>query len=627
MKKIFIILVLFLSTWITSISLDIWNLLEKWDQNLGRLRIYDRNGNILTDLPLSWGYQMKYRWHFDYPLIQLIVDTEDKRFFSHYGIDIRAKISALYENYQAGKIVRWGSTITEQYIKNKYFPSVERNIRNKIRESFWSIITEIKFSKEEILRGYLDTVYMGNGLYGIAWAIDTYFFDQNIENLSESAIIEILTRIKYPNLGTRSEEYKNIIIQRRGFQDIIWIIPKRERKDYSNLFPFLTARVKKELDLYCRDQDNILESFIKNIPIDVCENNDISLISSIDISINLRAVDVLEGTLYPLEEKNVHNGSIYVWSEKERKIIAYVGNRNNSTWNAIDMITRKRSVGSILKPFVYELALERWASPDSLILDDSRIYETRSEWISYNPENYIPKEYGPITIGEALGNSLNSATVRLSESLGIGKIYEKYRSLWFDLDHEAGYYGYGISLWSVELSLEDIVHGYRSLTDTRISEKFLLYDILSNTSNRARTFGISSILNTSIPLAVKTGTSTDFKDNWVVGYSKDIIIWVWVGNTDNTSMDDVSWVTGAGPIYHTIAEDLIEKWYIQASNVDIPSDINYSYICMDRACLRKSASYTRDAKTMKSRPLDDLYYKDDFVTNMTSEEIQKWKIQ
>lgn len=627
MKKIFIIIILCFSAWLVSVSLNIWDLLDKWNHDLARLRIYDRNGNILTDLPGPGGYQTKYTWHFDYPLIQSIVSTEDKRFFSHYGVDIRAKIAALYENYQAGSIVRWGSTITEQYIKNKYFRSADRNIKAKIRESLWSIIAEIKYSKEEILKGYLDTVYMGNGIYGIESALSIYFYDQERAKLPESTIVEILTRIKYPNLGIKSEEYKNLLIKRYDFEEMPWALPERRKKEYTDIFPTLTHRIKKEIDLYCKSLDNELEYFIPSIPTDLCSDTDTTLISSIDMDINMRATDILEGTLYPLEEKNVHNGSIYVWSEKEKEIIAYVGNRNNSTWNAIDMITQKRSVGSILKPFVYELALERWATPDSLILDDTRIYETQDSSISYIPENYIPREYGPITLWEALGNSLNSATVRLSESLWIGNIYEKYRSVWFDLDHEAGYYGYGISLWAIELSLEDVVGGYRSLTDTRISEKFLLYDILSNTSNRARTFGISSILNTSIPLAVKTGTSTDFRDNWVIGYNRDIIIWVWVGNTDASSMDDVSWVTGAGPIYHAIAEALIERWYIYQANIESPVGITYSYLCLDTKCLQKSASYTRDDLIRKSRPLSNLYYREDFVTSMTSEEIKKWKIQ
>ena len=111
--------------------------------------------------------------------------------------------------------------------------------------------------------------------------------------------------------------------------------------------------------------------------------------------------------------------------------------------------------------------------------------------------------------------------------------------------------------------------------------------MLSDAGNRARTFGVSSILNTSIPLAVKTGTSTDFHDNWVVGYDEDIIMGVWIGNADNESMDDISGVTGAGPLYHGIAEYLISSGYITSKERVPPSGIVYTYICLDKKCLQK----------------------------------------
>ncbi len=120
------------------------------------------------------------------------------------------------------------------------------------------------------------------------------------------------------------------------------------------------------------------------------------------------------------------------------------------------------------------------------------------------------------------------------------------------------------------MTLENVVFAYRDLTSLDHGANFLLADILSNENNRARTFGISSILNTSIPLAVKTGTSTDFHDNWTIGYSPDAIIGVWVGNADQTAMEDVSGVSGAGPIFHSIAEYMIEEGMINRNDPEIP---------------------------------------------------------
>lgn len=111
--------------------------------------------------------------------------------------------------------------------------------------------------------------------------------------------------------------------------------------------------------------------------------------------------------------------------------------------------------------------------------------------------------------------------------------------------------------------MENIVDSYRSLIDTTDSSKWQIAQVLAGARNRARTFGISSILGTSIPLAVKTGTSTDFRDNWTISYSPSAIIGVWVGNSDGSSMGDISGVSGAGPIWHGIAEYMIADGYIK----------------------------------------------------------------
>ena len=291
------------------------------------------------------------------------------------------------------------------------------------------------------------------------------------------------------------------------------------------------------------------------------------------------------------------------------------------------MITRRRSVGSILKPILYKLAFQWGADGESYILDDTRVYETEDTTKQYLPENYIPKSYGPIRLKEALGNSLNSTAVRLSESLGIGHIYDTFRSYGLDLDHEVSHYGYGIALGTPELTLENVIEWYTFLTDLSEKENSILYRVLSDGRNRARTFWVSSILNTSVPLAVKTGTSTDFRDNWAIGYNSDIIIGIWVGNTDGRSMDDVSWVSGAGPLYHQIAEYMIEKGYISSDIPPVPPWLHEDYICLDIGCFQKEKWLLQDGHVVRSHPRDKKYFASDFVTSMTSDEMKKWKIE
>ncbi len=627
MKKLILLFSCILLTFIIHEGIWIYLSLGRNTTDIGSTRIFDRNGALLTEIWWKNGYARPYTGSLDTPLIRSIIQIEDKRFWDHHGVDVWAKFSSLYENYQAGKIVRWGSTLTEQYIKNAYFPNAERTLTQKVREAYWASIMEIRFSKEEILKKYLDTIYMGNNIYGISGALEWYF-QKSIDTLHSEEIVEIITRIHSPNLGKWSKEYSKKIGKLLYGENQERDIDVRERFRSTDIFPMLTSRIRGEVKKYCNGRKNTLSEFTKNIPPDTCSTSFLSLYTSIDMGLMQFSEDTLEGILTPLEAKNVTNGAVYIYSPDTWKILAYIGNRKKITEsNAIDMINERRSVGSVLKPFVYLLALEDGADEESLILDDTKVYHTEDADKKFLPENYIPKSYWPIPLREALWNSLNSATVRLSESVGIGKIYEAYKKAGMDLDHDSGYYGYGISLWGVELSLENVVYAYTSLTDTRDPAKFILYTILSDAKNRARTFWISSILNTSIPLAVKTGTSTDFHDNWAIWYNSDAIIWVWVGNADNSEMDDVSWVSGAWPIYHHIAEYMIAKGMIRNPEKTIPLGIKESSICLDTLCNQKILSYTRDGFMIKSRPKSNLYFESDFITPLTNEEKKKWKIE
>ena len=134
----------------------------------GRIILKDRNGMIITDRGMPGGYSESFSGSLDTPLVQSIITIEDARFYNHHGANMEAKIASIYQNIRASGIVRGGSTITEQYIKNAYFSKSSRTIPQKIREMIAAIIIENHFSKEEILRKYLDTVYMGNGYYGVA---------------------------------------------------------------------------------------------------------------------------------------------------------------------------------------------------------------------------------------------------------------------------------------------------------------------------------------------------------------------------------------------------------------------------------------------------------------------------
>jgi membrane carboxypeptidase/penicillin-binding protein PbpC len=216
-----------------------------------------------------------------------------------------------------------------------------------------------------------------------------------------------------------------------------------------------------------------------------------------------------------------------------------------------------------MKPFLYLLALENWANIDDLLLDIESEYNSFQEWKVYISNNYSLKQYWLVRFKKALWNSMNNATVRLARELWLPKVYDYYKNYWFDLKYNAEHYGYSLVLWNPSITLESLVKNYSKLIPNKTdTNKYLLYDILSDPDNRDISFWVNSILNTSIYQAVKTWTSSEFRDNLVVSYHPDFVLWVWVWNNDNSSMQWVTWITWAWYIWHGIIEKAIELWYI-----------------------------------------------------------------
>ena len=618
-------------SWITLLLILLYGyffLFTKAVSTIWSITLLDREGSIIAQVNNGEKFSLPYTGSIDIPLIQWIISIEDKRFYEHFWTDIFAKWGSILQNIKHPDILRGGSTITEQYVKNKYFPESSRNIFKKIRETIVAQTIEIKYSKEEILRKYLDSVYMGNGVYGIQSASEKYFQKSNLKELTSEEIGEIIIRIHSPNLSGNINQYANKVFQKLSGKDFWWKYTELKWEKQINKNTLLTERFKKEINNFCKRNKNHLIDFVKEIPQKICTEDSLLLQTTIDEELSESIENIMEGVITPLESENIQNGAVYIKENKTGKILAYIGNRREKrSGSLIDMIEEKRSVGSVLKPFVYKLAIENGADGESLLLDDTKVYETENTQKKYIPENYVPKSYGPIRLKEALWNSLNIATVRLSEKLGIGKIADFYKTHDLYLDHDPGYYGYGISLGSVELSLENIIEWYKKLSDLSDPSNFLIYQILSDKRNRAKTFGYSSILNTSLPMAVKTGTSTDFRDNWTIGYNPDITIWVWIGNADGSSMQDVSGVTGAGPIFHQIAEMMIKKKYIRNELIPLPISIIENYRCLDSSCFQKEHTYSKKWNSQKSILRENIYYESDFFIPLTLEEKIKWKIK
>lgn len=649
MKKYIIIILLILTvSFLAYCFLSLIN--YDWSKKPWRIFIKDRNWIIITDKANEFWYKKEIEIDFNSQFVKDLLNIEDNNYYSHLWIDIISKLWALKSNILEWKIVSWWSTITEQYIKNKYFQNNKRTILQKLREAILALYFSLTNKKNIILSYYLNNIYFWNNIYWIWWAIETYFWKTEINELTHEEITLLISLIHNPWVQSLSE--KNFRQYFNKIKNKLWYnfditINKLNTKENIDRFPFVTINKNKFL----------LE---KNIV-------------SVDSELQQYAKDILNTTLDKLVEKNVTNWAIFAMNPKTQEILIYQWSRDffsKEIDGQVDVIQSNRQMWSTLKPFLYLMALENWANPDDLILDLENQYNTFDTDEIYVSNNYSLKEYWLVRFKKALWNSLNNASVRLASELWLEKVYNYYKDYWFNLPESSDYYWYSLVLWNPSIKLVDLVMSYSKLlpnlfqsinqettssqifqqettssqpspleekeqdqiinlmTEDEVLEnqtKFLLYDILSDPDNRDISFWVNSILNTSIYQAVKTWTSTDFRDNVIVSYHPDFVIWIWVGNNDNSSMIWVTWITWAGYIWHQIIEKAIELWYINNQEISVPEWIEQSSYCLDEKCFRKELIYKKQWKEYFSRLLEWKYSSKDLYEKLNSEEIERLK--
>ena len=659
-----------------------------------RILLTDRNGIIITDKANQYWYKYEIDVDLNSPFVKDLLEIEDKNYYSHFWVDILSKLWAIKANISNQKVVSWWSTITEQYIKNKYFQNQKRTYLQKSREAFLAIMFNFSIfkrerpqgntigiypkyegeglgSKDQILTNYLNNLYFWNNLYWVWAALEVYFQKQDLNDLTPEENTLLISLIHNP--GTKSLEETSFRLYFEKIKTKLWYtfdrsIYKLNKKENIDRFPFVTNKVTSSMKynsnqtssqpspLEEKEQEHFFSPTFKRMG--GREDFDYNKKSvSIDSTLQQYAKDILNKTLYELKNKNVTNWAIFAINPKTNEVLIYQWSKDyyntKIDWQ-VDVIQALRQPWSTMKPFLYLMALQNGANPDDLLIDLNNKLNSFREWKTYISNNYSLKEFWLVRFKKALWNSLNNASVRLASELWLNKVYDFYKSYGFKLEQDAEYYGYSLVLWNPSIKLEDLVMSYsRLLPKNKITHnwpplnsnwpppnpllskeggqedleteqaKFLLYDILSNPDNRDLSFWVNSVLNTSIPQAVKTGTSSDFRDNVIVSYHPDFVIGIWVGNNDNSSMIWVTWITGAWYIWHQIIEKAIELWYIKDMEISVTNWVIESNYCLDEKCFRKELIYKKENKEYYSRILDWKYYSIDLFEKISIEEEEK----
>jgi len=572
------------------------------------VRITDRNGRLLYEILPEIGGRHTVLSVENIPqcLKDATIAVEDKKFYHNPGVDLTGIVRALWINLRGGETLAGGSTITQQVARNLLMSQderIERTLRRKLREALLAWEMTQKLSKDEILALYLNQINYGGMAYGVEAASQTYFGKPASELLlPECALIAglpqapgIYNPFTNPDLAKQRQVIVLGLMEKQGYishherveaeitpmsynpspypieaPHFIWIIKDQIDKMMSEgiLSSHQSLIVRTTLDL---NTQNLAEETLKRHIEDFKRQEDVS-------------------------NHNVNNAALVVLDPQNGEILALVGSADyfdQSIDGALDMATSPRQTGSAFKPFIYALALDptrphTW-TPATSILDVSTTFITH-DGAPYTPVNYDSHEHGPVSVREALGSSLNIAAVKTLQEVGIENTVDLAHRLGITSLTDAGQYDLSLALGGGQISLLELSTAYAALAnkgystgntsilDIHDADGNLLYtkettpplqifdpsvawlisDILSDDSARSIGFGPNSTLKLNRSAAVKTGTTTNFHDNWTIGYTPDLLVGVWVGNSGYEAMHNVTGLTGAAPIWHEVMRGLLQ---------------------------------------------------------------------
>lgn len=540
-------------------------------------RVLDRNGTLLATVAEKGSGPVIWTSLKDLPedFVQALLTTEDRTFTTHAGISVRGIARALLHNIQGGGIREGGSTLTQQYVRLRLGRS--NSLLGKLREAYWALKLERVLTKNEILERYINTAPFGGGSVGIEAGARTFFGKAPQElSLSESAFLVGLLqsptaldpRKNFAGAKTRQE----LILTGMEAHGDISAEETDEAKKLSLHMNPEKLRMEAPHFVYW-----VLNEFDDQLP----EEGDIH--TTLDLSLQRDAEAIVQREVQKLSDHRVTNAAVVVLDATTGEILSMVGSNDYfdaSIDGAVNVAVSARQPGSTLKPFTYALALTKGDTAATVIADTDANFLTQ-EGFSYTPRNYDFDTHGPVSYREALGNSYNIAVVRVLEKIGVSTLLNFLRSIDITtLNNSAEHYGLALTLGSGEVKLLELVSAYgifprggKTLTPRALLQKkaivehqvldpkiaWIISDILSDNTARLQQFGEHSALTFDFPVAAKTGTTRNSRDNWTIGFTPSRIVGVWVGNADNTPMRNTSGVTGAGPIFHAVMEEVMKN--------------------------------------------------------------------
>ncbi len=487
-------------------------------------------------------------------LIHAVLAIEDRRFYSHFGIDPIGLARAVYVNWRSGRATQGGSTITQQLAKN-LFLTAEKSLKRKIQEAMLALWLERRFTKDQILTAYLNRVYLGAGTFGVDAASRTYFGKPATQvDMRESAVLAALLKApsRYAPTANPDESAERARIVLLAMADAGYITA--QEAETARTTPPAPRRKPGGDGRYFADWvTDLVSSFVG------ADHGDVVVRTTLDLKMQRAAEQRLETLLSTSgPAANVRQGALVAMAP-DGAVRALVGGRDYDSSEFNRATQAMRQPGSAFKPFVYLAGLEAGWTPETLI-DDAPI-----QIGTWSPGNYDGKFRGPITLASALAHSSNTATVRLIEKVGTDRV----RRI-------AGALGIGtpmikdlsLALGTSEVTLFDLVRAYAgianrgapvwayAISEIKSRDGAVLYRRqgggsaavvdpalavqLARMMSGVIEFGTGKSARLDRPAAAKSGTTQEYRDAWFVGFTADLVAGVWLGNDNNEAMKKVT---------------------------------------------------------------------------------------
>lgn len=568
-------------------------------------KIYDRTGEHLlyeihgeekrTSIPLDQMSQI---------VRAATISAEDQDFYNHHGIQFKAVARAAIYDILGRARSQGGSTITQQLIKNTVLTN-EKTFTRKVKEVILSVELEQKFSKDEILEMYLNEIPYGSNAYGIQAAAQTFFGkDAKDLKLAESALLAALPKAPtyFSPYGTHQDELKyrqEYIIDQMAKLGYISADQAKEAKDFdvlAEIRPFQENISAPHFVMYVKEQ------LVNQYGEKEMEEGGMKVYTTLDWDKQQAAEDaVKKGVAANITKYKATNAALVAIDPKTGQILAMVGSRDyfdKTIDGNVNVAVRDRQPGSSFKPYVYATAFKKGYTPETIVFDTETNFGTKDQ--PYEPQNYSGKFSGPVKMKEALARSLNIPAVKTLYLAGVQNAINTARSMGITtLNGDPSRYGLALVLGGGEVKLVDHVSAFGSfatggirhektailkITDAQgkvldeyknsAGERVLdtnvcaeVDSVLDDNSLRAPVFGSNSPLRfDDRQVAVKTGTTNEWRDAWTVGYTPGLVAGVWAGNNNNAPMaQGADGVYTAAPIWRdfmnqALANSAIEKF-------------------------------------------------------------------